>query len=48
MVHLRVMPGHLDVAVCQSETAAREHLVLLLEVRLDALMMGNQQPEPSP
>lgn len=48
MLYLRVMPGHLDVAVSQSETAAWKHLVLLLEVRLDELMMGNQQAEASP
>lgn len=39
--YLRFMPGHLDVAVIsQSEAAAGKHLILLLEVRIEALMVS--------
>lgn len=42
------MPGHLDVAVSQSETAAGKHLILLLEVTMKALMVGKQHLKPPP
>ncbi len=40
------MPGHLDVAVSQSETAAGKHLILLSEVRMKAIGINGGQTAP--